>query len=628
MGSARQIAKIAIHPAIGIARVGNSPDEFYFGPEVPEQPPIESLRDSKGRLKRQAARFRVFAYDENRYVMGELTSPEADIIWTVHIANKKAAWFEFHTPLDIPAARGEINSVPPQQSSLRNPLIDASQREKLVIDPGHRRIAGRRANRDGDLDEFAFETGTFFNKRVYLGELRTDDHGRLVVLGGRGDAGSEGDRPLSPNAYTNNDWWYDDVSDGPVDAIVSIGGRTFQAEPAWIIVAPPDYAPGVEAISTGYDVVFQVATELNPALLPKRPKFSQHIHPILRRMTDYQWVNAGFARDFGWRTLADFNDPALIARLNDPGSANRPFRQSIFLQFRDARYPQTPAPLQANYWPAIYGDAFNLNPSQDPRAWMAILETQYEWLRRWADGDFVADGVVNPMPWEAMSPQQRAEGLDRAALSATTGGPFHPGAEFSWPLRNAVLYSSPFRIKRRSKPTLPWLVMNSQIALGSGGPLDGSTAGDLTKWMAVPWHADVVGCQAAYSDYAGDYIPSFWPARVPNDVLTEQSYQRIMDGNLNLEDRESAFSFPQRKKWLRDIVYVDQPIHPTPFIEHDSRRVFINQWDRVGVIVRRPGPSTESSLPDELRVETGRDVVKPDAEPGRPADSVKPGEMP
>ena len=117
MGSARQIAKIAIHPAIGIARVGNSPDEFYFGPEVPEQPPIESLRDSKGRLKRQAARFRVFAYDENRYVMGELTSPEADIIWTVHIANKKAAWFEFHTPLDIPLP--EVKSIPSHRNRAR-----------------------------------------------------------------------------------------------------------------------------------------------------------------------------------------------------------------------------------------------------------------------------------------------------------------------------------------------------------------------------------------------------------------------------------------------------------------------------------------------------------------------------
>lgn len=33
------IVRAAIHPSIGIARVGNSEDEFYIGPEVLEPPP-------------------------------------------------------------------------------------------------------------------------------------------------------------------------------------------------------------------------------------------------------------------------------------------------------------------------------------------------------------------------------------------------------------------------------------------------------------------------------------------------------------------------------------------------------------------------------------------------------------
>ena len=55
-----------IHPAIGIARLGNSEDDGFIGPEVPGvyQFPEGGYRDSEGRLRRQGARFRVFGYDE------------------------------------------------------------------------------------------------------------------------------------------------------------------------------------------------------------------------------------------------------------------------------------------------------------------------------------------------------------------------------------------------------------------------------------------------------------------------------------------------------------------------------------------------------------------------------------
>src|SRR5581483_2471268 len=56
------IVRAAIHPAIGVARVGDSQDEFFIGPEVSRpciQPP-GFYRDATGALKRQAARFRVY----------------------------------------------------------------------------------------------------------------------------------------------------------------------------------------------------------------------------------------------------------------------------------------------------------------------------------------------------------------------------------------------------------------------------------------------------------------------------------------------------------------------------------------------------------------------------------------
>ena len=56
-----RIARVAIHPALGIGRVGNSPDAMYFGPEVPGAVPRapRGFKDADGAMARQAARFRI-----------------------------------------------------------------------------------------------------------------------------------------------------------------------------------------------------------------------------------------------------------------------------------------------------------------------------------------------------------------------------------------------------------------------------------------------------------------------------------------------------------------------------------------------------------------------------------------
>src|SRR3954453_12040096 len=92
------IQTIKIHPAIGIARLGNSPTDFFIGPESPgvSVSPPGGYRDSKKRIKRQAARFRLFGYDAEGKLVREITSADAEIEWTVHLANAKAAWQQFH----------------------------------------------------------------------------------------------------------------------------------------------------------------------------------------------------------------------------------------------------------------------------------------------------------------------------------------------------------------------------------------------------------------------------------------------------------------------------------------------------------------------------------------------------
>ena len=48
--------------------------------------------------------------------------------------------------------------------------------------------------------------------------------------------------------------------------------------------------------------------------------------------------------------------------------------------------------------------------------------------------------------------------------------------------------------------------------------------------MAVPWQTDTASCRSGY--YLGygprydPYVPTFWPARVPNQVLTRSRTTR------------------------------------------------------------------------------------------------------
>ena len=42
--------------------------------------------------------------------------------------------------------------------------------------------------------------------------------------------------------------------------------------------------------------------------------------------------------------------------------------------------------------------------------------------------------------------------------------------------------------------------------------------------MALPWQGDTAFCRSGYDPEYDPYIPTFWPARVPNQVLTEEDY--------------------------------------------------------------------------------------------------------
>src|SRR3712207_2923427 len=121
----------------------------------------------------------------------------------------------------------------------------------------------------------------------------------------------------------NNALWSDDISDGPVEAAVRIDGRHIPVTGAWVVVAPPNYAPGIQSVVTMYDAVFEVATFLDPERRPSRPSFTRMIYPLFARMVQNQWVNAGFLRDFGWGSPSDFLAPEILHQLASPSSAHQ-----------------------------------------------------------------------------------------------------------------------------------------------------------------------------------------------------------------------------------------------------------------------------------------------------------------
>ena len=584
------IVEARIHPAIGIARIGNS-DEFFIGPEVPHAtaPPQGGYRDAEGRLKRQGARFRIYGYDSQGNVVGELTSSNAEIEWSAHVANKKAAWYDFDVALDLPEA---INV----RSARRNAAIQDKERKNLIIDPGTRSISG--ANQRSS----PFDTGEFLGNKVYLGELLTDESGRLIFLGGKGK--SESPLPgYSLVTFANNPGWHDDTSDGPVSATVAINGRSLPVDSAWVVTAPPNYSPDLVTPQTMHDVI---SDALAGSLLPRRqkPSFTHDILPLLRQFNEAQWVNKGFFVQFGWSGPNDFLRPDLLVKLATPpkGKDDDPFgevRRQIFYSFRDPS-SSTFEPLK---WPPLYGDAFgNFDSPASPRAGFSVTNTIYKFLEQWMEGNFIAD--FDPNALRAASIEEIALGdqpasLDKAALHFCMGGPFHPGCEMTWPMRLASMYRAPFRIRQRpeghAEPDYGQFLTQATI-MSSDGPLSASGPGDISKWMAVPWQTDTASCRSGYpgTEFPEDsFIPTFWPSRVPNTVLSEESYKIVTDTSKALEERIAAFY--SRPNWLRSLNL------QAPYVEQITH--MIDHFGELGLIEKREVESG-SHFPSVMYVET------------------------
>lgn len=309
-----------IHPALGIARLGTTDDDFYLTPEQPGTLPIEcdemgtELFDSKGqpirvtnfkdqsdlsKIRKQAARFRIFAYDGDEDKAGKeieiggqydfvyqnpgsttitVKGTVTDVSWTVHLANKKSSWYEFQQN------DGTTGYEPTHP--LRNPTVtEPDQRRQLITDPGP--VTVNSTQNKGSFAKFGSASDPSGGKRVSypqtfppettkphtiesLGSLianTNENKARLIVLGGYGKSGSTNTPVIE--SYANNDGWFDDISDGPVTATISfyflrdvydgdkkkkkpekIHGTMDVQVPAWVVVGYPRYVPEMEDMIT------------------------------------------------------------------------------------------------------------------------------------------------------------------------------------------------------------------------------------------------------------------------------------------------------------------------------------------------------------------------------------------
>lgn len=634
---------LRIHPAIGFSRVGNSPD-YFLAPETAAAMPLagkrhtggipinartgepirsSELRDAEGRLVRTAQRFRIFAYpfdngseDCSLYpapaprelCIGDSVdgSRVIDIVWQVHLANKKANHYVLENPdvgdRDL-LIRGYENGARPPLRNLDlgiNPEAIPRLRS-LVIDPGPRALSAARGrsqafDRDcaaswyepasGEIRTLAQYPKSFPDDhfRMYnpwgaidtLGELHTDAQGRLIVAGGYGRASAMlrpgPDGALSPaplDGAVDNDGWFDDCSDGPVQAwVVLEDGRRLAAHTAWVNVTDPAFAPQTQNAVSLWDDIYDSwvrQLDLEPKLFRDghfqrdyRPGFPDQIQPF--------FVAASVQR---WNTnLPPFAIQAheavgRIAASDDPA-------ETVLAGLAFIRNPNLE---QQNYQGAPF---MPLSLGDNGRAFLSPSLTQYFLLQQWNARSFATEA----------RPIGEGERLDRDVLINCLGGRFSPGIDMTFIVRQPDFYREdwrsgcgPFRVRAAH---LDYSAVDpARPVLGSGWVPYAQSAvepGDGSKFMSVPWHTDYNSCgthetapnPADNTQPAQTTLYWSWPAQRPVAVYTVDDVQEGRLGAPRYSVRGPGTASNDPASQGRFQRYID----------------FVHHWPKVGTVLQ------------------------------------------
>ena len=636
-----------VHPTINFARFGTS-EEFFLSPETAAGMPLEGtdttgglpikkgtenefissqdLRDQEGKLKKQAARFRIYTYDiegEDQYPGGQGSEIRigttladgrtvTDLVWSVHIANKKAAAYNVVNNKGVEAyADGQ---VPQRRNPEEHGDINAPTRlNKLMIDPGPRVVSAKNkdhvhfntttlpsyVNENGDIihykkDQYPVRFPGDVNDELFepngaidtLGEILTDDEGRLLVLPSPGNAVGQYDEygvPIQMTGDLNNVGWYDAAADGPVSVTIKFDdGSTAQAFGGWVVCGDPAYAPQIRNVVSTWDDVYDtwvrnlnLQPELyngsfyNPEYLPS---FAQDIKPVFIASTLQRWT-------------ANLPEMALRAHaavdaINENDDPDRTIMAGLnFLRNPNADETNVGAPLM----PLSLGEA--------GRSFLTVTKTQYFLLEQWSKNKFEKGKGPKLGPGEQ---------LDMASLANCLGGRYVPGIEVSYTVRSPDIYiqdwkssgSGPFRIKHKA---LDYAKATDDAPFLSSGwiPLhdmtDGLEPGDVSKFMAIPWQTDYNSCSIHQtqintngvneSNGAATTLYWSWPSQRPDAVyVAEEVINNVL---------------PEQKWSIRGKgTYAINPASAATFQDPlDS----VQEWDKIGIVMQ----GTNIELPEQ-----------------------------
>ncbi|GAA3938014.1 LodA/GoxA family CTQ-dependent oxidase [Litoribacillus peritrichatus] len=662
-----------VHPSVNFARFGTSED-YILSPETSaglpqkgtditgglpikkgtQNTPVTSndLRDEDGNLKKQAARFRIYAYDfdgEDSYPGGAGTQVVVgttladgrtvkDLIWSSHLANKKAAAYNVVNNKGIEAYAN--NQVPQMRNPEVHGTIDSDYRlNRLMIDAGPRAISAS----SGDIAKFnrcseakCVQTGGEIvplpkypirfpedtNDELYepsgpldtLGEIRTDDEGRLLVLASSGNAVGQYDEygvPIQMTGDLNNVGWFDSASDGPVNVtLVFDDGSTEEAFGAWVVCGDPAYAPQIRNVVSVWDDVYNMFVRdlgLQPDLYgfthhedkcqykpTYKPNFTQDIQPIFIACNLQRWTAnlppLALHAHTAVEAITEDNDPneTIMAALN-------------FIRNPNKDETNIGAPLM----PLSLGAAGT--------SFLTVTKTQYFMLEQWSKNQFEkGEGT-------ALGP---GEILDMASMANCLGGRYVPGIEVSYTIMEKDIYqqdwktsgSGPFRIKQypltyeelsKDKPYLNigWIPLHNMT--------DGLEPGDISKFMAIPWQTDYNSCSihataintdgVNESNGAESTLYWSWPSQRPDAVyVAEEVYNNVL---------------PQQKWSIRGKgTYAVNPASAATFQDPLQS---VQDWDKIGIIVQgtnidgdREGCDTQKFSP-ELYLEVQSQLTNP-----------------
>ena len=621
-----EIVSAKIYPAIGLCRVGGS-NKWFLSPEVPGLPPQDedNYKDGNSLIKKQVQKFRIYGFNNENQVVKEITTDDADIEWSAHLANTKAAWYEFHNPLDngklAPGIAGKKRNLQVKDETERN--------KQLVVNGGNIKAKGANINKNGEEEEYQFNGEFLGQQKVHLGELRTDNKGRLMVFPGDGLSISPTKDKITSFADNNN--WIDDWCDGPVQATVRLKGKpnSFEAESAWVAAVGPNYAPEITPIVTMYDVIENLNFKNGWVEAESKVSFRKDIYPILQRLDLMKWVAHASLLRSAWADLGPLSNPIYLRQLSSNSDKDKQARTNLLSKIRapinqvgsNSTNTMNDKSRQA---PWMHGDGVNYKNS--PLHMLSITDLQYEKLEAWANGNFTSDyseeSAEEIHTFEDIPVHKQPQALTEAALESCSGGGFHPGVELTYNLRHSTLYQryydttkEPCRIALGNRKTLtqdlgPELTPNVLLTKNlSKSPIGKQMPGDLTRWMGIPWQCDAFSCQSVDSDV--DFpTATWWPAQVPIDVLPEEFYLQAINSNLSIDQR-ILFS-NQRMRWSRRVAGVGYHANQSYW---DGIENMISLWQTMGFVVRKPPSTTKSPLSDksildeDFFVEVGRDIV-------------------